>query len=77
MVDRELIPGWKLPAAGPLFRYSGGTVAPRGRGLQRFLNTLPEIALEEDGKLGPNSSEAVQRAFGHLLVGDPRAPQDP
>jgi hypothetical protein len=31
--------------------------------------------LEEDGKLGPNSSQAVLLAFGHLLAGDPRAPE--
>jgi lysozyme family protein len=74
MVDRDLIPAWKPLPAGPLFRYSGATVAPRGVALQRFLNTLPGNQLEEDGKLGPSSSQAVQRAFGHLLAGDPRAP---
>jgi lysozyme family protein len=73
MVDRGLIPAWMPPATGPLFRYSGATVAPRGVALQRFLNTLAGIQLQEDGQLGPSSSEAVQRAFGHLLDGDPRA----
>ena len=74
MVDRGLIPAWaEPPADGPLFRYSGGTVASRGVALQKFLNTLPGIDLEEDGTLGPLSSQAVQQAFGHLLAGDPRA----
>jgi lysozyme family protein len=72
MVDRDLIPTWNTTSTGPLFRYSNDTVAPRGVALQRFLNTLPGIDLEEDGQLGPASSQAVQRAFGHLLAGDPR-----
>jgi lysozyme family protein len=72
MVDRGLIPALQPAPAGPLFRYSGDTVAPRGVALQRFLNTLPGVELDVDGKLGPNSSQAVQRAFGHLLAGDPR-----
>jgi lysozyme family protein len=74
MADRGLIPGWSAPATGPLLRYSGGTVAPHGAELQTFLNTLPGIELEVDGKLGPNTSKAVQLAFGQLLAGDPRAP---
>jgi lysozyme family protein len=73
MVDRGLIAAWQPAPAGPLFRYSGDTVAPRGVALQRFLNTLPGIELDVDGKLGPSSSKAVQRAFGQLLSGDPRA----
>jgi lysozyme family protein len=73
MVDRGLIAAWNPAPAGPLFRYSGNTVAPRGVALQRFLNTLPGIQLDVDGKLGPSSSKAVQRAFGHLLAGDPAA----
>jgi hypothetical protein len=73
MVDRDLIGAWKSPPAGPLLRYSGGTVAPRGAELQRFLNTLPGIELQEDGELGPSSSQAVKLAFGQLLAGDPRA----
>jgi lysozyme family protein len=73
MVDRDLIGPLDAAPAGPLFRYSGATVAPRGVALQRFLNTLPGIDLEEDGMLGPSSSRAVERAFGRLLVGDPRA----
>jgi hypothetical protein len=40
--------------------------------LQRFLNALPGIDLQEDGQLGPSSSQAVQLAFGHLLARDPR-----
>ena len=72
MVDRDLIPAWNGAPADALFQYSGGEVAPRGVALQRFLNTLPDIALEEDGKLGPSTSRAVKRAFGHLLPGDPR-----
>jgi lysozyme family protein len=73
MVDRGLITGWGSQTTGPLFRYSGGAVAPRGDDLQRFLNTLPGIELVEDGQLGPSTSQAVRQALGHLLVGDPRA----
>jgi hypothetical protein len=73
MVDRDLIPAWNAAPADAVFRYSGATVAPRGVELQRFLNTLPGIDLAEDGMLGPSTSQAVKRAFGHLLPGDPRA----
>lgn len=73
MADRNLIAVRNAAPAGLLFRYAEATVAPRGVALQRFLNTLPGIDLEEDGKLGPSSSQAVARAFGHLLAGDPRA----
>jgi hypothetical protein len=72
MVDRLLIPAWQADPSGPLFRYSGGTVLPGGAALQRFLNTLPETELDDDGQLGPLTSQAVKRAFGHLLAGDPR-----
>jgi lysozyme family protein len=73
MADRGLIPAWNAAPADPLFRYSGGTVVARGVALQRFLNTLPGIDLEEDGMLGPSTSQAVKRAFGHPLIGDPGA----
>ena len=73
MVDRGLIPGLVSPPSGPVFRYSGGTVVPRGADLQRFLNTLPGVELDVDGQLGPGTSQAVQRVFGQLLMGDPRA----
>jgi lysozyme family protein len=71
MVDRDLIPAWNASAADAVFQYSGTKVAPRGVALQRFLNTIPGTDLEEDGKLGPSTSRAVKRAFGHLLPGDP------
>jgi lysozyme family protein len=72
MVDRDLLPAWNAAPTDAVFRYSGSNVAPRGVALQRYLNSLPGIALKEDGMLGPSTSTAVKRAFGHLLPGDPR-----
>ncbi len=68
-----LPPAVALPAADePLFRYAPGTVHPHGKALQTFLNTLPNVYLNVDGKLGQRSSEAVRRVTGHYLAGDPR-----
>ncbi len=62
-----------LPAGGePLFRYDPATVHPQGAALQAFLNTLPNIYLKVDGKLGPRSSNALKSATGRYLTGDPR-----
>jgi lysozyme family protein len=72
MVDRGLIPEWAKPQEGPFLRYSGGTVLPKGQELQAFLNTFPGVELQEDGKLGPRSSDAFRRVTGHRLFGDPR-----
>lgn len=56
----------------PLFRYDPNTVHPQGAALQTFLNTLPNVYLKVDGKLGQNSSAAMKKAMGHYLAGDPR-----
>jgi lysozyme family protein len=72
MVERRIIPEWAPPRDAPFLRYSGGTVIPKGKELQVFLNTFPGVQLEEDGKLGPRSSDAFKRVTGHLLHGDPR-----
>ena len=72
MVDRGLIEEWADPQAGPLLRFSGGSVLPRGEDLQRFLNTFPGVELVEDGKLGARSSDAFRRVTGYRLAGDPR-----
>jgi lysozyme family protein len=74
MVDRDLISGWMDAPGAPMLAYSGGTVLSHGAELQRFLNTLPGINLQPDGKLGRLSSDAFRRAFGYLLRGDPRLP---
>lgn len=76
MAERGLIPDWSPQPAGPVLRYSGGTVLPHGEALQRFLNGLglPVPALEPDGKLGLRSSEAFKVATGFYLSGDPRQP---
>lgn len=60
------------PAVGPLFRYDPATIHPQGAALQAFLNTLPNIYLKVDGKLGPRSSDALKAMTGHYLAGDPR-----
>jgi lysozyme family protein len=76
MADRGLIPAWSSRPAGPVLRYSGGTVLPQGEPLQRFLNGLglPVDPLLPDGKLGPRSSDAFKVATGFHLLGDPRQP---
>jgi len=58
---------------GAAIRFSGNRIATGGVQLQNFLNQFPGIFLRVDGKLGPKSSDAFQKVFGHLLVGDPRA----
>lgn len=54
-------------------RYEPNSVTPGGVALQVFLNTFPGIFLQEDGKLGPHTSDAYRLVFGHYLAGDPRA----
>ena len=61
-----------VPKTLPLLQYSPAKVHPYGKQLQAFLNTLPNIYLKEDGKLGPRSSDAFREATGHYLDGDPR-----
>lgn len=56
-----------------LFAYAPNTVTPGGIALQQWLNTIDGVFLREDGKLGPRTSDAVQRAFGFRLKGDTRA----
>lgn len=61
----------------PLFRYRKTTAQDGGEDVQRFLNTLPGVALRVDGVLGPKSSDAMYLAFGCHLRGDPRQREDP
>jgi len=44
----------------------------RVKNFQRMLNTQPGISLVADGAPGTETSDAVNRVFGHLLPGDPR-----
>jgi len=69
--DRKLAAA--LKKSGGALRYAPNKVSPGGVELQQFLNQFPGIFLREDGKLGPRSSDAYRRVFGHYLVGDPRA----
>jgi lysozyme family protein len=75
MVDRGIVSGLSergAPASPPI-RYSGGDVLPRGRELQTFLNRFPGVSLEADGRLGTQTSDALERVIGHRLRGDPRS----
>ncbi len=54
-------------------RYDPDVVSPKAMELQRLLNRLPGIHLQEDGKAGRRTSEAYLRAAGRRLVGDPLA----
>jgi len=69
MVDGGVI---EPPSEGPPLRYSGASVIAKGKELQAFLNTFDGIDLDEDGKLGPSSSDAFRALTGYLLQGDPR-----
>lgn len=62
-----------VAGTAPLFKYAPTKVTPQGAELQRFLNTLPDIFLKEDGVLGKKTSAACQEVFGWYLKGDPRA----
>lgn len=58
--------------ARPLFAYAPNTVTAGGIELQKYLNSLPNIFLKEDGKLGEKTSNACMLAFGSYLQKDPR-----
>jgi lysozyme family protein len=61
------------PTAAPLIAYyTGGPEQPLARAFQEFLNTLPGIEIDADGKPGQKTSDATRRALGHYLVCDPR-----
>lgn len=62
-------------APGPMFAFAPNSVTPGGIALQQYLNTLPNIFLKEDGKLGEKTSNACRLAFGYYLYKDPRASQ--
>lgn len=71
----EAMPAAETPTrtrAAPLLRYAPNVVNPYGAKLQAFLNTLPNIYLKEDGKLGERSSTALHEVTGRYLEGDPR-----
>lgn len=57
----------------PLVRYKPGTVTEHAKTLQRSLNQFPGIFLQEDGKAGQRTSDALKAVVGHYLVGDPRS----
>jgi len=59
-------------ATSPIFSYAPNTYNAAGVELQKFLNTLPDTYLKEDGKLGQKSSDACKLAWGAYLPGDPR-----
>lgn len=69
------VPDTALVASdSPLFRYAPDTYSAAGQTLQKFLNTLPNTYLKEDGKLGQKSSDVCKLAWGAYLPGDPRNP---
>lgn len=57
---------------GPLLRFGPTKRVPLIEGLQAYLNQLPGIFLNVDGKAGEKTSDAVRKVFGHYLEGDPR-----
>jgi len=58
-------------AAAPMIAYSS-QVVPGALELQEFLNRLPGLYVKPDGKPGKRTSEALRKATGHYLSGDPR-----
>ncbi len=59
----------RLPA-GPVLHYANRAI-PRGKDLQRFLNTFEGISLRVDGWTGKRTSAAMEQIFGFRLSGDP------
>lgn len=60
--------------AAPLVRYAPNPPEPieEAAVLQEFLNRLPGLFVRVDGVPGPRTSEALYRATGSYLPGDPR-----
>lgn len=58
--------------AEPFVTFSETIESDAARKLQRQLNTFPGIFLQVDGVPGSKTSDALKRATGHFLKGDPR-----
>lgn len=53
-------------------RFAPQQVVPLAKELQQWLNRHHRTGLEEDGRAGRNTSDAVKQVRGTLLAGDPR-----
>lgn len=54
-------------------RYAPDEVSAKAMELQKLLNRLPGVHLQEDGRAGARTAQAFTRASGRRLLGDPSA----
>jgi len=63
----------EAPVQTPMVQYAPTRYVAETESLQKWLNTLPGVFVQVDGKAGEKTSSAFRAATGHYLVGDPRA----
>jgi len=73
MAETGIIAFSEVRVGQPILRYAGNKELPHAEELQRFLNQLPGIYVQVDGKPGRKTSDAFHVATGYYLAGDPRA----